>query len=204
MKKKIGMVVVFAFLTASAFALSVGGGLLFDYSANNGLETNIAGNDLYTGIRNTSFGGFVFFDATFVEGDLILAYGSLTETVKISGVSASVPFGSALQLGVAVLGKYPFSLGPVTLFPLVGFSYNMVLSAKNDSGVAFSDAGNLSQFGLQGGVGVDYNLTDSLFIRAEGIFQVRFPSKLFDDYWVGVNKTWGIGPVIKVALGYKL
>jgi len=210
MKKKIGMVVVFAFLTASAFALSVGGGLLFDYSANNGLETNIAGNDLYTGIRNTSFGGFVFFDATYVEADISFAYGSLTLVTEMPGISSTDDFGSVLQLGFSILGKYPFHLGSVTLFPLLGFNLNAVVSGSDNEGNKFTDAGDLSQFSLQAGIGLDYHFTDSIFLRAEGLFQLRFASKYQDDMMTFLNKggggwdtTFGMGPVIKVAVGYK-
>jgi hypothetical protein len=58
MKKSISILVLLALVAGGAFALdmAVGGGLLFDYSGNNGIEYMSA----YEGLRATSFEAFGF------------------------------------------------------------------------------------------------------------------------------------------------
>jgi len=200
-------VVVLALLMAAlaaggAFAdgLSAGGGLLFDYSGNNGVKNG----SNYFGVRVMSFGGYGFFDATYVEADISFAYGSLTAVAEGGGSSATEDMGSAMQLGLSLLGKYPIELGSVLFFPLFGINYNMVLSAKDPNGNAYTDAGDLSQFGLLTGVGADFGLSDSLYLRAEGLFSIRFASKYQKDAAVGgASTTLGMGPRIKVGIGIK-
>jgi hypothetical protein len=129
-----------------------------------------------------------------------------------ASLSDEEDFGNVTQFGIAVLGKYPIELGTITLFPLLGISYNMVLSAKDPDGNKYDDAGDLSQLGILAGIGLDVNITDALFFRAEGIFQLRLPNKMQKDmadymkayYGVDFPPTVGLGPVIKVAIGYRL
>jgi len=76
----------------------------------------------------------------------------------------------------------------------------------------YSNSEILNQFSVLAGIGADFKLDGMLYIRVEGLFQLRFPS----DYQRGlVNEldaffapipfnfkpTYGMGPVIKVALG---
>jgi len=205
MKKCISILVLLAFVAAGAFAadfaLSAGGGALFDYSANNGVE--VAG--FYTGMRNTSIGGFVFFDATYVEANVSFAYGMLTSVYDLGPLgSGTEDGGSAMQLGLGLLGKYPIKLSALTLYPLVGINYNLVLSASDADGNKYDKPGDLSQFGVQFGVGIDKYFTDAVFLRAEGLFQLRFANKLMSDQATGgASTTIGMGPVIKVGVGYK-
>jgi len=146
MKKGIFVLVLLAILATGAFAqgisLAAGGGLLFDYSTNNGVKygSNFMGNN------NLSFGGFGFFDATYGEADISFAYGSLSAYTS-GNVTIRLHDVSAFQLGFSFLGKYPFNIRSLTIFPLLGISYNMVLSAKNDSG-SNADPSILNQFGF--------------------------------------------------------
>jgi len=215
--KKYVLILVLTFVAAGAFAagfgFSVGGGLLFDYSANNGIEQD---GD-YLGHRTTSFGGFAFFDATYAELDISFAYGSVTTVAESPSQSISIAedSGSMLQLGFSLLGKYPININKkFILFPLLGINYNRVLSYTED-GEDVPKAGELlSQFGFQGGIGFDFFLSKTLFLRGEALFQFRFPGKLYEDYRKDVNlirfggtgkasTTYGMGPVIKAAVGYK-
>jgi len=200
MKKSISLLVLLALVAAGAFAqvsLSAGGGLLFDLSLNNGVE--VAGEK--SGMDATSFGGFVFFDATYVEVDIGFTYGLLDSYVG----SSSADGGSMLALNFALLGKYPIPVGSFTIFPLLGVNYNLVLSHEDKDGNSNDKAGDLSQFGILAGMGADFNLTTALYLRAEALFQLRFANKVMsdaaDDYHG--DTTFGLGPVIKVALGYK-
>jgi hypothetical protein len=76
------------------------------------------------------------------------------------------------------------------------------------------DAIDLSQFGILGGTGMDFGINDKLYLRAEALFQFRFASKYTKDIkdtldplatvFGGTQKnTVGMGPVIKIGVGYK-
>jgi len=182
--------------------------LLFDYSIGNGIKD---GSDYYRA-NNTSFGGFVFFDASYVEVDVGFAYGSVKSVTKFGDEKKSENGGSLMQLNLALLGKYPIEVSSFTIFPLLGVSYNLVLSAKDEDGNTpknkdgDDDSMQFSQFGILGGIGADFNLTDALYLRAEALFQVRLASKAGKDMEDGPGDgkaAIGLGPVVKVALGYK-
>jgi len=236
MKKSISLLVLLALVAGGAFAagfgLSVGGGLIVDYSGGNGYKVSYDGPAYFASrygetetvkYNNTSFGFYGFFDATYVEIDIGYARGSIKPKYQgFSGLSIG-----ANQLFISLLGKYPIELakGKFVIFPLLGVSYNRVISASV-IGFTMDEPGKLSQFGIQGGVGLDFNLTKKLFLRAETLIQVRLPNSYMNDekddaektvkdyndsYAAGVygkasvdfKKKLGIGPVIKVAVGYK-
>ena len=208
MKKYLLVFVILALVATGVFAqvsLSAGGGLIFDWSFNNGLK--LGGNK--EAVRMLSIGGFGFFDATYVEADVYFAYGKNTWYYKGGGSSGTDDGGSMIQLGFSLLGKYPFELGSITLFPLLGINYNVVLNAWDPDGNSVTPGGEsavkwLSQFGILGGVGLDFDITDSLYLRGEALLHLRLPMKLMSDMAGGsVKATLGVGPVIKVALGYK-
>ena len=218
MKKSISILILFVMVTAGAFAfnLSVGGGLLFDLSLNNGTKVDGVNNS----IQNTSFGGFAFFDATYVEIDMSFAYGLLKYNYSYDGMSRSGDYGNIMQLNFGVLGKFPFNLGVITLFPLLGVNYNVALSGKYASGVLISDglyyydAGGesienpmelMSQLGFLGGAGVDIFLSRSLYLRGEALFQLRLPAKEAREVANsnGGTATLGMGPRLKFGVGYQ-
>jgi len=215
MKKSISILVLLVLVAAGAFAqMSVGGGLLYDYSGNNGVKASFLGSDFYMGTTNSSFGAFGFIDFDYVEINMSIARGSIKLLYEVPGTSNDADFGTAIQLGLSVLGKYPIDLGSITLFPLLGLNYNMVLSLEDKDGRKYSDAGDWSQFGLQAGLGLNFSFSDSLYLLAEALFQLRFPSKFQDDLKTEIendtggiitfDKTLGMGPVIKVGVGFKL
>jgi outer membrane protein W len=207
-KKLVLALLLMTVFIGGAFAqinLSVGGGGLFDYSGRNGIKSDAE----YNGSRNMSFGGFIFFDITYAELDVNFAYGSLSGVGKDYNTgkkSEPVNSGSALQLGFSLLGKYPINLGSLTVFPLLGVDYNIVFSVKDKDGKKGSNPGYSNQFGLLAGVGGDFNITKSVFIRAEGLFHLRLASKNVKDT-IGSNSnlsaTWGMGPRVKIGVGFR-
>jgi len=215
MKKSISILILLALVAGGVFAqgTTYGLGLLYDGSWNNGAKGSYSGYDIYGGIENNSFGGFFFIDATYVEIGLSFSFGSLDMTSKVSfqgtEASASEKFGDAGQFCISLLGKYPFELGRVTLFPLAGISYNMVTSFKNGN-TKYSNPEVLNQFGVLSGIGADFFISGSLYLRVEGLFQLRFPSEYQGDIAnilkevyppVDFKTTLGMGPVVKIALG---
>jgi len=222
MKKLVLVLVLAALVAGGAFAqieMSVGGGGILDMSFGNGIKDK----DNTYGNNNTSFGGFVFFDITYAQIEVDYLYGSLEQT--FNGVKVSGWKGTFNQFGIGLLGKYPIDLGAVTLFPLIGINYNMVMSYEQN-GVKYTgywansvDGYKLykiseyfSQLGILAGLGFDIGITEQIFIRAEALFQLRLPNKGMKDraeYWDKVyndtnTTTLGLGPRIKIGVGYKL
>jgi hypothetical protein len=220
-KKLILALLMIALAAGGAFAqlgLSVGGGGLFDFSARNGIKVKVGNDDVYEGLRNMSIGGFIFFDVTYAELNVNFAYGSLSHVYvgldgekfvnEMGGIAIEKP--SAMQFGFSLLGKYPINMGKLTIFPLLGVDYNIVLSIKRNGKSIDDNPGYWNQFGFLAGIGGDISLTKSLFFRMEGLFHLRLPSKNANDEkdaYIGdkkdINTTWGMGPQIKLALGFR-
>jgi len=208
---------------AQGFSMAAGGGALFDWSSGSGIKGSANFGTMsgsFEGrMQNLSFGGFVFFDATYAELDVNFAYGIITAKTTSSGnwtgwensVESGLLSGNQLQLGFTLLGKYPIGLGGFTLFPLLGVDYNRVLSYKAKNGDTQKNPGDISQIGLLGGVGFDISFSNALFLRAEAMFHFRFPDKIMKDSaalmskggYYNVDATYGMGPNIKIGLGYR-
>ena len=212
--------VIFALLALAAtgafaqgFSVSLGGGGLFDWSLNNGVKEDLGGGDtLHGGEQVLNFGGYVFLDLTYFELDVGFAYGSRTVYAKTNfgGIkfSSSTNGGSYLQLVFSWLGKYPIKMGSVTFFPLLGGNFNMVLTwLYNGATVPGEHIKKLSHLGLLGGVGLDFDINGSLFIRVEALFHLAYPMAIYVDYANtdpdNISPTFGMGPRINVAIGYK-
>jgi len=236
-KKLVFTLLLMAVFVCGVFAqidFSIGGGGLFDYSLRNGIKVEIDDNTTqYGGNRNMSIGGFIFFDVTYAELSVYYAHGSLS-TVYDDGNDKKVNSNpvdgktikplSASQLGFSLLGKYPIKMGSFTFFPLLGVDYNIVISVKNESKSVYpkkgedgkdtnETAGWNNQFGFLAGIGGDINLGKSVFLRMEGLFHMRLPSKVNKEVMDAaieagikkdkINATLGMGPQIKIGVGYR-
>jgi len=221
MKKSITILILLALVTGGVFAqgINFGYGLLYDGSWNNGTKAGYMGYDFYGGVINNSFGGFLYLDSTYVELDFSISFGLVDITTKVNGYGLDETnqqkLGDAVQFGISLLAKYPFELGRITLFPLVGISYNMFISLV-DGRTVYSDPEVLNQFGVLAGIGADFFYSGSLYLRVEGLFQLRFASEYqrdladylkaeFASYSIHTDfkTTLGMGPVIKIAFGSK-
>jgi opacity protein-like surface antigen len=203
MQKKVILALLMTVLLASGvfaegFTISTGAGGLFDFSGNNGIKSD----DGYFGVRILTLGAYAFFDVTYAELDVSYAYGKLT-TVSDAGDFHAYD-SRVWQLGLTLLGKYPVELGDFTVFPLLGFNYNVILS-HIVAGNADPEPGKWSQLGILAGVGADFDLTDSLYLRGEGLFHLRLPNTVMKDWASAVDgsTTLGMGPRMKLGLGYR-
>jgi len=221
MKKGFVILILLAFAAAGVFAqgisLSAGGGGLFDWSFNNGVESVVGKDTSYYGMRNMSFGGFLFFDATYGELDLNFSYGLITDVVDEPGNKKTSKGGSWMQAGVSILAKYPLDFGKFVFFPLLGASYNAVLISKDKDGKKdpdsiFDTIKDYSQIGFMGGAGFDYSINRFLYLRAEVLYQIRFAYKAMGDIvdslatatpGADVYSTIGMSPLVKVGVAYK-
>ena len=206
MQKKVIVALLMAALLAGGafaegFSMSAGAGLLGDFSIKNGVKN---GGD-YLGVQIFTFGFYGFFDAKYAEADISLAYGKLKGEGSAGDFIETSAFDSRIfQLGITLLGKYPFEVGDFTLFPLLGFNYNVVFS-HTVAGVRDPEPGRWSQIGLLVGAGGDFDLTDNLYLRGEGLFHLRLPPTVWKDVaaaWGG-STTLGMGPRMKLGVGYR-
>jgi outer membrane protein W len=230
MKKYISILAFITITAAGAFAqvsLSAGGGLFLDMSYGNGIKGSAKGS--YNGynissswtesMRNISLSGHAFFDAAYVEAGVNFAIGALTDVYKDDNDKKIEKSGTVQQFGFTFLGKYPLDLGTVTLFPLLGINYNIVLGGKYDGykyGNKLRNFSDLNQFGILAGAGIDYDINTKLYIRCNIMLQIRLASKYSKDSMNlvkengfqgfdnrDVKTTLGLGPVIRLGLGYR-
>jgi hypothetical protein len=231
MSKKIFCFLVLLAAAAAVFAadfgISVGGGPLIggNFTKSETDPANIYVAKMALNYETTAFvvGAFVFVDATYAE--LSAAY--FAEIGKVTGITnivsesqlATMPNGTFSQSDVDylshvfivdLLGKYPFVLNDqFTVFPALGV------------GVKFPFAGNVNSdkehdvtWGVvaKAGAGLDFSLTQALFLRCEALFAYQFASDLdakipqssqvidFKFKSVGYN----LGPQVKIGVGYKV
>jgi len=205
-KRMLLFLVVVAVVTTGAFAApdfrlsaGLGGYLSADLDGAGVAEGDeTVFSDTYVG-----FGGFVFFDATYAE----LSLGFLGGPVEYYFYRTTVSGPSFMGFDISLLGKYPFSIGQkITLFPLLGIKYRMVLSLEDEDGNKDDSPGDLSSLFFNLGVGLDFSLTDHLFLRGEVLAGLGLPSKSdkdLADLLPDLDTYPGLGLDIKLAIGYR-
>ncbi|GMO26915.1 MAG: hypothetical protein Ta2F_02500 [Termitinemataceae bacterium] len=96
------------------------------------VENTETKTESYKHYSKNSIGGFLFFDAKYGEFDISFS--------GVNGLGTNIYYArqnwTGLELGLALLGKFPFKLGKsgLTLAPVAGLQFDMVLTAKDDDG----------------------------------------------------------------------
>jgi hypothetical protein len=220
MVKKTLLVLVLAALAAGMafaqpeFKLSAGGGGFFDASFSAG---KIGDADCKDG--KIGGGIYAFFDATYAEIDLDLLFSSLDSDTSEKGPTTGFTY-----FGFSVLGKYPFAVGPGTLFPLVGIDYQIFLAGQlydedgkkvDDGDFVRSDIedpldpADYDAFSIVVGAGYDFPITDALYIRGEFLWNFKLDSKNEADRRKDAKDAdidytrFTSGPRLKVGVGFK-
>ena len=179
--------------------LSIGGGALFDWSIKNYVE--MSSYPMYD-FKLVSLGVFAFLDAKYIELSIGPSYG--IGNLKMGWFDKDI---SLLQLDINLLGKLPINLsnGKIIIFPLLGLSYNHVLSGISGTDAIVTPISELSQLGALVGAGLDFPLTSSFYLRGEGLLHVRLPSWATIDVFgqPGVKINLGMGPRVKLGVGYR-
>ena len=211
--KKIFIIILFLSFTSAIFAadfsLSVGGGGFAGYTFT---RYTLAGDDL-TGkyveskqsMDRVNYGGFIFFDATYVELSVIFQAGNnkWAESVKYPNnvyLTEDKGSGKETSIGISLLGKYPFTISEkLKVFPMIGLEYHFALAQKrkvdgDDVEIWYSrEKGELkadrdkddnhyplsawNSLWINVGAGLDFYFTRSLFLRSELLFGFRLPTK---------------------------
>jgi opacity protein-like surface antigen len=232
--KKILCVAFLSILAAAVFAvdfgLSVGGGALLggnftssetdpaDVSGGNKMVMNVMAYDTKT----FDVGAFVFVDATYAE--LSAAY--IAEIGKVTGAaeaaysplmsphpSAGTTVKSDIEedylshvIIVDLLGKYPFALNEkLTVFPALGVGLKFPFAGNDYSDKEYDVTWGVT---FKAGGGLDYALTESLFLRCEALFNYQFAS----DKEATIEKVdyqfkdagYNLGPQVKIGVAYKI
>ncbi|GHU73892.1 hypothetical protein FACS189450_14310 [Spirochaetia bacterium] len=198
---------IFALVTGGGafavdFSLSAGGGFTFSGAFTTSetkmwgefpgptpitVESDQKGTDL-------NYGGFLFFDATYGEVYVSVSGGTGTlEVASSTSVGGGTPTAqtdsfdrTTFSLGIGLLGKYPFQLQKFTLFPLAGIEYQIFFTGIYENYPTSTqpmdfDATDFSILALRFGGGVDYALTESLYIRFEALYGFKIAATKFDE-----------------------
>ena len=192
-----------AFVVGGAFAqiqMSAGAGFV-----KNGGRVGQATFDKYNmdyvyNLSDSNAGGFLFFDATYAELSVGFLGGRSTDVFydnKTGGdpskTAEPMSVNSITSLDISLLGRYPVAVGKMTVAPLLGVGYNIVVGLKDlqgndpfeyqnkdesELGKKFHNkAGNYSAFRIQLGAGADFDVTDQVFLRFQGLAFYRLPTK---------------------------
>jgi hypothetical protein len=206
---------------AADFALSVGGGAILGYSASKSeTDVTLIGGMLPMsyGYQTHSFdaGAFVFADATYAE----LSAGYMFQTGKVTDIQANISGMSPKSVSdedyqshlimLDLLGKYPFTITQkISIFPAAGVGVKFAVGGNDYSDYNHEVLWGLS---LKAGGGVDYALTDVIFLRGEVLYYFQIASDrdaVIKEYGPPMkfhfaNAGYYMGPQVKIAAGYKL
>jgi hypothetical protein len=127
-----------------------------------------------------------WFDAMYGMASIGFRANGLTHRT-ITNVGPFAPAGSESDtderwgyLSFSLLGRYPFALGPVRLFPLLGIEYDLNLYHKDSDGTDLKasltdeEKGYLNQFWFKFGVGADITLSKRLYVRPLALIGFKF------------------------------
>ena len=230
-------------ISALDLSLSAGGGALIGYTFTRyTLEGGTKDGGYLESSQNMdriNYGGHLFFDATYLAVSVLIQGGSNSYSENMireaSALKDSVGTGTELSLGFSLMGKYPFRINErITLFPQLGIEYQIALIQQRQptGGLVYDRSkGELVEdrdkkdkpyplyawnaWWIDVGAGLEYALSNSLFLRGEVLFGFRLPT----EYELGALEVVksppmnmrnpvlaGLtgSPVIKLAVGYRL
>jgi hypothetical protein len=197
------------------FKLSAGAGGYFTSDFGGGVEASMGGQ---SGSMKTPYaggGGFAFFDATYAELSLGFFGGGGTFKQEQGNFSSEYDmYFTGLDIGL--LGKYPFTIGEkLSVFPLLGITYGVVLSAKNEDGDSYKNSdgddapGDFSALWFKLGGGLDFLFTDHIYLRGGLLSGLRLANTYEKDMLdvipsdADAKTLLGHGLEVKLAVGYR-
>ena len=192
--------------------LSVGGGGFINLTYQN-IQWDEADGSTFkeTTTFNGVFGAWAFFDGAFLE----LSAG-LGGTHGIQGEDWWTFYdGNGMVLQMAAFGKYPFKIGSSGVYyPLIGVDFQRLLLAMDRTGIPFSETALedakewYNSTWLKLGAGLDLDMTQNLYFRAQFLYGFKFYSKPEQEVWESRRGSVQLfayhGPTFRIAVGYKL
>jgi hypothetical protein len=216
MAKKIVLALVLAtFVAGGAFSqMSIGAGGFIGGDFGGGAEASVSGTKVKAETPYFGGGAFAFLDFVFAELSIGISGGG--GDMKVSSGGSTKWDWSITNFNIGLLGKYPVAMNNrLLLFPLFGIDYLIALSVKDDDdyieNVFDIDAGDFSALWFKFGGGVDYSLTNKIYLRFEALYGIRLANKaekdMVDDAKDSgasdVKALLGHGLTVKMAVGYK-
>jgi len=227
---------------AADLPLSAGGGGFLGYTftrytleGNDNTKQHV---ELTQNMDRINYGGFLFFDATYAVFKVMFqsANNSYAEIMTIAGeqIEKLKGTGSEMSINLSLSGKYPFFINEkFSWFPMLGLEYQIALKQMRQpdgdleydrtKGDLMSDLDkNLEPYPLSAwnafiiniGAGLDFFLTNNLFLRGDFLFGFRLPTGYekgaleyikYNFPYVKNPKLGGINgtPTLNFALGYR-
>jgi len=162
--------------------LSAGGGAFCTNDFGGGLNWS---DGVQVTMPYIGGGAYLFFDATYAETFVAFSGGGgKWESGNVLATDTTVlPDMSRISFNIGVLAKYPFTVGNIKLFPLLGIDYEASLSAElNTNGYKYPfDASDLNALWFKFGGGMDAAFGEKMYIRAELLYGLRGTNKFEDD-----------------------
>ena len=200
-KNQILMLLMIILISTGAFAQNKSAGFGINIAASFD-SYKFDGEDW--GKERVIVGGIsAFYEVTFVEASIGLMFGNMRE-VNVGDFGGNVLYGT-----LGLFGKYPFSLGMFTLFPMTGIqsdlgviAYYKVIDGDRDN----PERGDfLNRLWIKSGIGVDNNCSDNVFYRFTFLYGINFGNT---DDWVFKRKTNNFnsfhhGLDFRIAIGFK-
>jgi hypothetical protein len=188
MKRILFLALCLLVLGTGIFAMDVviGGGGLYGFAYEKYKdEANDYGYHRYD-VDATTYGAFAFFGLSRYMEASIAIYAGNNDAVYINSEKDS---WSSFQVGVSMFLKYPFLLSDkFVIFPTIGADLQ-----NNGGGLDLWAAG---------GIGLDFFLTERVFLRAQGIYRYGFlcvfKGELNKDM---EGESPSHGPLFKIGLG---
>ena len=167
MKKIVAAVLAAVCMGAAASALDLSAGAVFDYTFDHEFgkkdKTEVANDFSMLGFK-------VFFDAQYAQVQLGVnsRVGKTKTVVKYDGtkvIDGDVKF-DVTYFNIGLFGKYPFTVGPAKIYPMLGFDFDLTASAKYE-GNSVDKKEKLNAYWFDAGVGADIFVTKNLYIKPQ-------------------------------------
>jgi len=190
---------------------SVGGGAFFASDFGGGFEY---GNGEKVTTPYYGGGAYLFIDVRYAE--IFVGYsmgGGKWKSADVKSRPDSLPNMRRSYVNVGIFAKYPFEMGNVKIFPLLGVDYETSLSGERvyDEGGKVATEESTSAVWFKIGGGADVGLGDRAYLRLELLYGVRTANE-FEKVWkdeeaertgLMVNAKLGHGVAVKVGVGVK-
>ena len=222
---------------AADFSFSTGAGALAGYTFT---RYTLEGGPMKSSqnMDRLNYAGFVFLDAVYVEFSVLFQGGNYNYMenmiYNVSSLKDSIGTGAETFIGLALIGKYPISISEkISWFPMFGIEYYITLMQRRhpDGDLVYDRSkGQLIEdrdkdnkpyplsawnaFWIDVGAGLDFNLSNSFFLRSELLFNFRLPTQYeLGALQVVKNPPMNIqnpkmagltgGPSLKIGIGYR-
>jgi len=213
MAKKGLLVLILAVIVAGgAFAQnSAGGGLVYTGDWTSKMSAKVGGKNYDIKYPWDGIGFYGFFNMKYLELSSGVHYTVIESKVSDPVINQFKGDVELAFLSLCVLGKYPFSLGEkIVIFPAAGL--DLYICYNSDDGYVNSTIKNsdFTHLWFRFGGGIDFNLTEKLYLRGTVLFGIRTQMEYEDDFKDYVKKsginpdvTPGFGAAVRVAIGVK-